>query len=240
MIYFKEIKSRIFLSLTTWVSCCVISLSYKDNLTYLITKPYVNLQQENFYFIFTEISEPFYTNIYFVTFISNQIVYIVLIYNMIMFVKPGLYLKEYSSVKIISIYYIFFNILFIKIFYNLITPYSFSFFYFFQKDQKVNFFFEAKINECVEIILSYYSLSTIITLTITILFFIKKLYNKNFKYFLLVYRKYIMVSVIYITILLTPPDIVNQFILIYITIILIEIYNYFIIFYEKSSNNTLI
>ena len=91
--YFKEFKNRSFLLITTWISCIIVTFHYKDNLIYVMIEPYIKYQNSNFYFIYTEISEPFHTNLYLIIFVSNQITCFMLLYHLLGFVKPGLYKK---------------------------------------------------------------------------------------------------------------------------------------------------
>ena len=72
--YLYEIKNRLLLIGISWTSNVIISYNYKDTLLYLSIKPSLFLYKTNtFYFIYTDLSEPFYTYIQLVFLISNQI-----------------------------------------------------------------------------------------------------------------------------------------------------------------------
>ena len=134
--YFKEFKNRSFLLITTWISCIIVTFHYKDNLIYVMIEPYIKYQNSNFYFIYTEISEPFHTNLYLIIFVSNQITCFMLLYHLLGFVKPGLYKKEYERIKNFSILAFSFFFFSLKYRTNLLYLVAFSFFLSFKNNKK--------------------------------------------------------------------------------------------------------
>ena len=127
--YFIEIKNRLLLAIMTWVICLITNYVYLDNLLYITIKPCLYECNKDFYFIFTDISEPFYANINLILYASNQILYIIFYYQIVSFLKPGLYGNEYKYVKYFSIYGCVLFLIYFKICYTLIIPWSFFFFF---------------------------------------------------------------------------------------------------------------
>lgn len=211
--YFIEIKNRFLLTLISWICCVSVSFFYQNNLLYLLIKPCLyKYEQTSFYFVFNNISEPFYTNIQNIFFFSNQITILLICYHTLTFLAPGLYRKEYIKLKYITKLVIFIFIFNIMTFYKIVVPIGLGFFLDYQNSQKINFYFEAKYNEYLKIIFSLYKIIGVVTLLNTII-----VYNlseeKHIKFFLSKYRKIIYTIIILTSAIITPPDIISQVLL---------------------------
>ena len=234
--YFEEINNRILLSVVSWIFCTIINYIYLDNLIYIVVKPCQCKYENDFYFIFTDVSEPFYTNLRLILATSNQILYFGLYYQIISFIRPGLYMEEYKSVKYFTIYGAVLFLVFLKINYSILIPWSFFFFFFHQKQQKIDFFFEAKMNEYVEIIFFSYKLSFV--LSIVCLFLLLLLVNNtNFRHLNRLYRKYFYIIIVSIASIITPPDVISQLIISFVMIFIFEIVNYTALVHIKLLKN---
>ena len=225
--YLTEIKNRLALTILTGSSCILVNFLYLDDLLYIIIKPLL-VKNNDFYFIFTDVSEPFYINIKLILYTSSQIFYLVLCSQFILFLKPGLYKNEYEYIKYLSVYSCILFLIYFKISYSLLIPWSFSFFFTHNDHQKIDLFFEAKMNEYLKIVFSAYEISLICAIICTL--FYAFLIKKNLRYITTYYRKYIYVSILSISSIVTPPDVVSQLILTIITVIIFEfvIYTTFI------------
>jgi sec-independent protein translocase protein TatC len=232
--YLYEIKNRLLLIGISWTSNVIISYNYKDTLLYLSIKPSLFLYKTNtFYFIYTDLSEPFYTYIQLVFLISNQILLFYFIYQIFMFITPGLYIFEYNIlnntyIKTIIIY--FSSTLFL---YNFILPWSWKFFLKFQTDQKISFFFEAKLNEYFTFIYTLNSIVLVFTIIILSLFLIE---TKTKIFYFKHYKKIIYLTHFLIAAIITPPDIFSQICIGTIFILLFEIIIFLTIFNDKIKN----
>ena len=142
--YIEEIKNRVLLSFVTWITCNIINYAYIDNLIYIMIKPCLSGYKKDFYFIFTDISEPFYTNINLIFSTSNQLLYLFLYFHLVIFIKPGLYNNEYDYIKTFTLYGSMLFIIYFEINYKLLIPWSFLFFFNHQKQQKIDFFSKQK------------------------------------------------------------------------------------------------
>ena len=220
--YLAEIKNRLTLALLTWLSCILINYQYLDNLLYITIKPLL-FNNNDFYFIFTSVSEPFYINIKLILYASSQIFYLKLCYQLLLFLKPGLYHNEYKNIKHFGAYSCTLFLVYFKVCYSILIPWSFSFFFTHNNHQKIDLFFEARMNEYLKIVLSAYEISLIYAI-ICVLFY--SFLMKNIKYLITNYRKYLYITVLLISSVITPPDVVSQLIITIITVGIFEVINY--------------
>ena len=225
-VFIIELKNRFLLSIYSWVCTAVTCYSYKENVVFLIAKPGINsYTTKNFYFLFTDLSEPFYTYLKVVMFISNQSLYIYTIYQIIVFLSPGLYMSEYINLikkfswglAIISVYT--YGI------YCYILPWSWEFFLDVEKSKNMVFFFEAKISEYLDFVLTIYYLM-IAKIVILVVLINAIMLQSNLKESLKKLRKPILVIFLITSSLITPPDIISQLVLTAILCSMFEIMIY--------------
>lgn len=229
--YFIEIKNRLTLSLITLVTCVLINYLYLDNLLYITIKPCLLLYDKYFYFIFTDISEPFYTNLKLILYTSSQIFYLGLYYQFIIFLKPGLYDSEYKYIKYFNLYSFILFIIYFKTCYSLMIPWSFFFFFTHNNLQKIDLFFEAKMNEYLQIVFSAYEISIICSILCVL--FSALVMRNNLKYITTQYRKYLYMIILSVASIITPPDVFSQIIITVMAISIFEIINYITYIYIK-------
>ena len=226
--YYLELKNRFTLLLFTWTFGVFICYLYKDVLLFLLidSSKHFNSNQENSYFIFTNVSEIFYVYFELIFFIANQTVVIMCAYHTLLFLASGLYSFEFLRLKNTLQFFIISWICSILLLYNFVIPYTWEFFLSFQQteanNQTVNFFFEAKIGEYLKYFIDLYYLCLIncqlLTIVVLILTNLSGT-NKGIKSF----RKlFYFVFVIFST-LTTPPDIISQTILSLSLIVIYEI-----------------
>ena len=141
-----------------------------------------------------------------------------------MFLKPGLYKNEYEYIKHLGAYNCILFLVYFKIGYSLLIPWSFSFFFTHNDHQKIDLFFEAKMNEYIKFFLSAYEISLICAVICTL--FYAFLIKENLKYITTNYRKYIYISILFMSSIVTPPDVVSQIILTIISVTIFEFINY--------------
>ena len=231
-IFLTEIKNRIILIIYCWLCCLLVCYIFKDNLLYILIKPNLIIYVEKrFYFIFTDLSEPFYTYLKLILFISNQCLYIYVLYNTIMFVLPALYSYEYYILvnKILTINTII--IISIIILYKIILPWSGYFFLSIQQNKNFMFYFEAKLNDYLEYIINIYHIfmSYICILIILIYLTILKYSRETVYTQIKKYRKFIYLILILFSSIITPPDVLSQLLMSLLNITIFEINMYFIL-----------
>ena len=182
------------------------------------------------YFIFTDISEIFYSYISLVFFIANQIVLVILIYHVLIFLTFGLYEPELLTFKLLFKTFLATWLLSSILFYKFLIPFSLKFFLTFQQNetigQPISLFFEAKLFDFLSYFIKFYNICFFSCQFLTfILFFLNKIINKkkHIKFF----RKIFYLIFLVFSTIVTPPDVFSQLI---ITFYLILIYEITIIF----------
>ena len=244
MKYIIEIKNRIFITVFSWLNLLLINYKYKNTLLYLYIKPSYSTitNDKNIYFIYTNISELFSTYIDVIILTTVPIYISIFTYQVIIFLKPGLYQSEF---KLITTYLkIFFTVILLvfNLFYFFVIPLSFNFFFFFQKSindsQPINFFFEAKLNEYINYISYLILFCILISITISIILYTIVLNSKSVKNYIKKNRKRIYFIFWLLITLITPPEVISQLISGSIMILIFEIYIYLMIFkvnlYKKN------
>jgi sec-independent protein translocase protein TatC len=225
--YFSELKNRIILLILCWLSSFCTCYSYKEILLFLFIKPSLNLTSKfnKIYFISTNITEIFNTYINLAIFISNQIVFVLLIIHFIFFIIPGLYKYEINILKKIVLIYLIFLINSIFLFYFILLPISWNFFFHFQKilsNNQLNLYFEAKLSEYLDFFMNLNQISTLICQLFTLIFiYITSI--KNYLTFIKKSKKIIFFLLFILATVITPPDIFSQMILGSFIIIVYEI-----------------
>ena len=226
-LYYKEIKNRILLITLSWIYSILICYNYVDTLIYVYIKPSQNyIDKKNIYFIYTNISELFYTYINLIMYSVNLVLIVYIIYQIFYFIKPGLYYKEYKTVilylRIITTIWIS-NIM---ILYYILIPFSWEFFLSFQntiENNKLEFFFESKLNEYLSFVHNLYVLS-IMNIIIICLIFMHTYNVQNVNTYLKKKRKIFYFLFFLLSSFITPPDVLNLMVLGTISIFIYEIF----------------
>jgi len=224
--YIKEIKNRLFLLSLTWVSTLICSYYYKENILFLCIKPSLfYFKDSSFYFIFTNLTEVFYTYLNLMYFIANNLTCILLIYHILIFLHLGLTLKEYKKFKFIILSSFFSWVFYILYINSYVFKLCLEFFINFQNsnDNSLSFFFEAKFNEYFNFFLLFYKMCLFFYLVIVCILLIFEIYNKKT---LKKTRKIFHFFIFLIATLLTPPDIISQLCFSIIFIFIFEILLY--------------
>ena len=192
----------------------------------------MHLNDENLYFIFTNVTELF--SIYFklVLFISVQIMVWYLFYHIFSFLRPALYSKELKLAT-----FCFNSTTFVVAVAGLlssyiIVPFSWNFFLSFHDQQGV--YFEAKIDDYFSFYSHAYLLCLIYCQLLTLLFSFFADVEKSYVY-IKKYRKLYYYTFLIFSTVVTPPDLVSQLITTFLAIIAYEIVILFSIFSLSST-----
>jgi len=212
--YYKEIKNRFVLIFCTWISCISTCYYYKESLLFVVINSsslFLN-SDEKPYFIFTNITEVFYVYLELVLFISNQIVAIMLIYQILMFLSFGLYQFELKRIK--SLFQAIFLTWVISscLLINFIVPFTWKFFLSFQGnsiEDQVSFFFEAKLNEYLQYFINLYYVCLVNCQFLILLLIILNNINNKLDSTKTFRKLFYLIFVVFSTIM-TPPDIFSQ------------------------------
>jgi sec-independent protein translocase protein TatC len=94
-IHLNELKLRLFYTQLVWLTLLFLSYNYKETLLYLLIKQSIFQRQANLpYFIYTDITEVFYSYLNICIFTSTYLILPLISFQIWKFVKPGLYLTE--------------------------------------------------------------------------------------------------------------------------------------------------
>lgn len=225
-----ELKCNFFIFIITFIYIFSICFYFSDQIIYLFVKKLIKVNLLK-YFIFTNITELFITNINISLFISIFICIQILIIQFWYFIAKGLYKNE--NYKLIKFYLIFllFNIFIIKFILIKIIPNIWYFFINtdFSDKYLFNIYFEPKCNNYFNFIFTSFIFIYIIFLYFFIFIYI--IFNNilNIKTIINL-RKFFYIKFILISILISPPDFINQIIIINIFICLFEIFVYIYIY----------
>lgn len=228
----KELKLRlnytIFSLILTFITCYI----YINQIIYLLTY-YLLYNMNSHRFIFTKLTEVFYTYIQFASISSLLICFPFILFNLWLFFIPGLYKYEkfFFDFYFLFILFLFFSSFFIS--YNYIIPNILRFFLLFENNNLYfSLHFEAKIQDyLIPIYILLFNLILCFqfpSLIILLLYFELITYN-----LLIENRKYFFIFFLFFSALIAPPDIYSQ---VFLTLIMLFIYELllFLLFFFRN------
>lgn len=229
--YFFELRNKLVLTIVTSISVFVVCYWYKEMLLFLVTQTHLN--NDNFYFIFTDVTELFHTYIELILFLSVQITVWYLIYHTFFFLSTALYMQEFNFLNFVlksgTFFWLFSSILATYI----LIPFGWSFFLSFQSQQ--GFYFEARISEYFKFYSSVYTLCLVYCQSFTLLFLFLNDIRRN-KFYIKKYRKLYYYTFLIFSTVLTPPDLISQLFTTFLMISIYEIVLLCLIFKFSASN----
>ena len=228
-----ELKYNFFILLITFSYIFIISYYFSNQLIYLLINILINKDLLK-YFIFTNITEIFITNIYISAFVSFFLIFQLSLIQGWFFFSLGLF--KYENFKIIKIYVIFliFNFFIIFVILIKIIPNIWYFFLNINFSDKYlfNIYFEPKLNNYFNFIFSSFIYMFLIFIYFFILFYI--IFNNILNIKIIInLRKFFFLKFIIISAILSPPDFINQLLIFIIFLILFEIFIYIYILLNK-------
>jgi sec-independent protein translocase protein TatC len=228
-----ELKCNFLTFFTTFLSLFLICFYFSNQIIYILIKNLIKLNLLK-YFIFTNITEIFSTNIKIALFISLFITIQTCFFQIWYFIAPGLYQNENYKIVYFYIFYIFLNFLILFFILIKIIPNIWYFFINinFKNNYIFNIYFEPNFNNYFYFFYKSFIYIYLIFIYIYIFFFI--LINNFFKINLILnLRKFFYLKFLFISILISPPDIINQFILFLFFIISFELVIYIYIYLTR-------
>jgi sec-independent protein translocase protein TatC len=214
--YFLEIRNKSALLAITIFSTLLICYLYKEALLFLVTQMHLN--DENLYFIFTDVTELFSVYFKLIFFCSIQIILWHFFYHLFSFLTPALYFHEFKFISFLWSSGTFFFILSCLLSSYIIIPFGWNFFLSFQSQQ--GFYFEARIAEYFSFYKNAYFLCLIYCQSFTLFFLFLAEIQHNYIYIKKYRKLYYYIFLIFSTIM-TPPDLISQLVT---TVFVIAIY----------------
>jgi len=207
-----------------WTMSFSLCFAYKEVLLYVCLKPSLHTKILNLHFITTNIFEMFTSYLIVAHLLSNCVVSLFIIYQILAFLLPSLYNNEIVIVKKVlkvSFISLFFSSFF---FYTILLPISWEFFLGYlplSHSLKIAIFLEPKLQEYLEIFSYIYFITCLnVQLLILLIFYVNQTKNKT--RFLKLYKKFYVFLLFILAAFLTPPDIFSQCLLVLITLVLLE------------------
>ena len=237
--YFFELKIRILYSLIFCILLIFISFFYKESLLFFLVEPSVKFTQTlNPYFIYTNLTDVFSTYLEMSLLISIYLTIPLVFYQLWKFLMPGFYLKEINKIRPIFLIGLINYFVISYFLYDPILPWLWIFFTSFENSNSdlLSLYFEAKLNEYLKFITYLYFyigflLQLFLTISISFIFFIRGNILK-----LVTFRKYFYVSIIFVSALITPPDVISQLFISFAVFVCYEIMLFIVLLqkeYEK-------
>lgn len=209
---FIEIRNRFFLINIASVSLCLVVYYYKTFLLILIIFSNMIFSKNILnYFIFTSITELFFIYILLNFYFICQVIYFIIFYQCICFLSAGLFKHEYKSLKFVFIFSILLKIYSDHFFQKILIPIISQFFLSFRylSIKTVNFHFEAKIYEYLIFYKDVYFSCFLSFQSVILLILFSDYISKNVTV-LKIYRKFICVTLLILSTIITPPDLFSQ------------------------------
>lgn len=231
--YFLELRNKFILLIIIFSTTLIVCYCYKDALLFLVTQMHLN--DENLYFIFTDVTELLSVYLKIVFFFSVQVIVWYFFYYLFSFLTTALYFNEFKLINFLLLSGTFFWFLSVLISSYILIPFGWSFFLSFQFQQ--GFYFEAHISNYFNFYIHAYILCLIYCQLFTLLFIFLADIQQNY-FYIKNYRKvYYYVFLLFAT-LMTPPDLISQICMTFFLILIYEIALLFLIFsfYLKTLN----
>ena len=178
----------------------------------------------NIYFIFTDITELFSVYFKLVLFILIQVTMWYLFYHFFSFLGPAFYFQEFKFISFFFNSVTFFWIVAGFLSSYVLIPFGLNFFLTFQVQQGL--YFQARISEYFSFYNSVYFLSLVYCQLFTFLFFFFADIRKNDLY-IKKYRKLYYYTFLIFSTLITPPDLLSQFIVTFSVSVFYEVILFF-------------
>jgi sec-independent protein translocase protein TatC len=225
-LYYSELKNRLFLVLLTWSSVNIVCFAYKELLIFSIIDitDYTGFLKTNPYFVFSNVTDLFNAYIQLSFFVSNQVCFFFIFYQLFLFVAPGLYVFEYKNF-IFVIQILFFGWIFSVLVLNyVILPISWTFFLSFNQEASlISFIFEANLKKYLSYYFNLYYLCVLnFQIFFIILFSINNISHNKHK--IKSFRKWFYFLFVFFSTVSTPPDIFSQLVLSLSFIIVYELF----------------
>nr|AXU39040.1 SecY [Phytophthora sp. 'cadmea'] len=232
-----ELKYNFFILLITFFYLFLISFYFSDQLIYLLVNILLHKNMLK-YFIFTNITEIFITNILIAFFISIFMTIQLSILLIWFFLLKGLY--NFENFIFLKFYFIFliFNLFIINFIFTNIIPHIWNFLINlnFSNLYLLTIYFEPKINNYFNFIFSSFIYIFIIFIYFFLLFIL--ILNNIFQIKIIItLRKFFYLKIILLSALITPPDIINFLLIGLVFIFFFEIFIFISIYLNKYNFN---
>ena len=228
--HIKEVKLRIFYLIISFLCTFFSCYYYSFEMIYLFVKPFLAYEKN---FIFTDLTEAFYTTIKLNFIISIYTLVPFLIYQFWCFVIPSSFLKERKKYNFFFLtVFVLFNLSLIFV-YFLLLPELYKFLLNFEVN--TNFMtiqLEARIHSYVELACKIFFFSSLL-FQMPVIFFLAFKYGFLNTNFFVENRAKIFFINLFLAAFISPPDVLIQILLTLYLQLIIEILLLLMFFYKK-------
>ena len=222
--FINEIKNRIFLLLSSWLSLFFVFYYYKSVCVLLIIFSNYNISNQILnYFIFTSVQEVFVIYINFILFLTQYIVYYVIFYHLICYFSWGLFKFEYKQLKRLFTLSMFLGAYSFLFFQFIIMPAILHFFLSFHMKIAIGLFFEAKLSEFLIFYKMTFKNCFLIFQFCGLLILLTNYFNFTSKLLKITRKPLYLILLIFSTIL-TPPDVYSQLLSFFLFVCCFELF----------------
>lgn len=199
--HLEELRKRIIVIAVSVLLASIISYIYIDKITDIFLKPAQGMD-----FVYLNPSELFLTYITIALTMGIVISTPIILYQIWVFVKPGLKKKERLYLSLSLIMAIFFFIIGVAFSYFVIIPITIKFFVGISRDEILPFFsIKSYVSFCSSIFFSFG-----LTFQLPILIMLLTQLNLITPMLLKKARKYLVLLIFIVAAVLTPPDVISQ------------------------------
>lgn len=233
--YIQEMRNRLIYSLFSLILTFIIVYLESEKFFYFLTKSFILLDfPVHRGFIFTDMTEALVTYFYVSFLITLFISFPLLIYNVLIFVKPGFYRFDFRKLLKEIILFVLFNIFsFWLSFYFIVPKVCLFFINFEQKDGVIRLFLEAKISSFLNFFLYVVNLNFVLTILVFFAILGIRKQQISFSFIRLLRKRFFFLSLLF-SAFISPPDILSQISLTLFFLFLYELLYLYSIFQKKK------
>nr|WVH37114.1 Sec-independent protein translocase component TatC [Meteora sporadica] len=236
-IYIQELGYRTIYCLIYSITMFTVIYYYSEDIVYQIAKPLIRSKSsEDYIFIYTNLTEVFYINIYVSIILTIMITFPYVLFQYLIYIKPALFENEKKNIITIFIMSLTGAISYIYLTNIYIIPYICNYFISYENiDNILSIKSTTKLNEYIYLIVDlYYAFIYISQIPILIILL---LFNNIINIINMIkLRKYIIIISLVIGATISPPDILSQFIIAIPIVLSFEITLFFYILYVSYLN----
>ncbi len=210
--HFTELRSRLIQIIFIYIAAFSISYYFAEELYFFAAKPLIEILGSQTRFIYTGLTEAFFTYLNLAAKSAFVIILPVIIFHLYKFIAPGLYKQEKNMFRFLSISSPILFILGILFVYNFVMPKAFEFLLTFQQNGsggEYSLNLEAKINEYISLFTSLllsFGIAFQLPIFILLLVFMNIIKAEN----LSKNRRFAIILIFIIAGIITPPDVMSQ------------------------------
>ena len=230
-LYLNELKLRFLYCCLTIIISSIICYIYSDQIIYILTNNLLS-NMKSHRFIFTTLTEIFFTYIKFSIITGVLISWPFIIFQIWLFLLPGLYKFEKLILDFFILISLISFIFSIIINYYIILPNILKFFLNFENNN--NFFplhFEAKLENYLLFTLKLFA-NIILCFQFPFIICILLFFNVISYKFFINNRKIFYIIFLFLSAIIAPPDVYSQLLIFFLLSILYELILYLFIFYK--------